>query len=237
MAHPSWGSGWPNCVTTKIVTVTTGELRLPVRREVAQAVAGLVTELARARGRPFRADWSWGFACRAISGTSTASNHSWGLAIDLDAPENPYMDASTHQAPHPLRKKFANGKTMRSTMPDDASAIARKWGFRWGGDYSTKLDPMHFEFMGSIDDAKRIGSASGIKGVPSQPKKGRPTLSEGDRGNPVRTVQRKLIIEVDGIFGSGTTRAVKTFQGDKGLTADGVVGTLTWAELRKKQDN
>jgi peptidoglycan hydrolase-like protein with peptidoglycan-binding domain len=50
-------------------------------------------------------------------------------------------------------------------------------------------------------------------------------------------VQRKLIIEVDGIFGSGTTRAVKTFQGDKGLTADGVVGTLTWAELRKKQDN
>ncbi len=39
---------------------------------------------------------------------------------------------------------------------------------------------------------------------------------------------------VDGIFGSGTTAAVKNFQKAKGLTADGIVGTKTIAALGVK---
>ncbi|MBI4549667.1 MAG: peptidoglycan-binding protein [Candidatus Omnitrophica bacterium] len=37
---------------------------------------------------------------------------------------------------------------------------------------------------------------------------------------------------VDGIFGSQTLRAVKSFQRSKGLTPDGIVGSRTWAKLR-----
>jgi murein L,D-transpeptidase YcbB/YkuD len=35
----------------------------------------------------------------------------------------------------------------------------------------------------------------------------------------------------DGVFGRRTESAVKQFQGDKGLAADGIVGPQTWAAL------
>lgn len=155
MAHSSWGSGWPNCDTSSIVTVVTdGGIKLPVRKAIGPLVVGLVRDLEKARGKKFTVGWCWGFACRSISGSSTPSNHSWGLAVDLDAPQNPMMSAATHNAAHPLRKTFKGGKVLRSTMPDNASEIAARWGFRWGGDYTTTPDPMHFEFMGSRDEAK-----------------------------------------------------------------------------------
>ena len=56
----------------------------------------------------------------------------------------------------------------------------------------------------------------------------------GDRGQAVRTLQQALITQgisvnggVDGIFGQGTSNAVKTFQSRKGLTNSGVVNTTT----------
>lgn len=168
MAHPSFGSGWPNCETDHIITViihegTANEIRLPVRKKIAPLVVGLVRDLEKARESWFKKGWCWGFACRPISGTSSPSNHSWGLAIDLDAPQNPYMSAEAHRAPHPLRQKFANGKLLRSTMPKNASGIARKWGFRWGGDYTTKPDPMHFEFVESRHAAGQRVKALKVK--------------------------------------------------------------------------
>jgi peptidoglycan hydrolase-like protein with peptidoglycan-binding domain len=39
---------------------------------------------------------------------------------------------------------------------------------------------------------------------------------------------------VDGQFGDGTARAVRLFQGDKGLDVDGAVGPRTWAALRSR---
>ena len=41
-------------------------------------------------------------------------------------------------------------------------------------------------------------------------------------------------LQVDGKFGQGTENAVKDFQKAKGLTADGVVGTNTWAALKSE---
>lgn len=57
------------------------------------------------------------------------------------------------------------------------------------------------------------------------------TLRKGDRGEDVRTLQRVLGISADGIFGSGTEKAVIAYQKSKGLTADGVAGPKTWAAL------
>src|SRR6188472_2494513 len=51
------------------------------------------------------------------------------------------------------------------------------------------------------------------------------------RGPSVSTLQGKLGLSADGVFGPGTYRAVKRFQRGHGLTADGVVGPATWSAL------
>lgn len=62
-------------------------------------------------------------------------------------------------------------------------------------------------------------------------------IKQGNTGNTVRTIQRKLKNwgyykgSVDGIFGSQTKEAVKYFQRKNGLVVDGVVGKKTLAAL------
>ncbi|MCW3064533.1 MAG: Peptidoglycan-binding domain 1 protein [Solirubrobacterales bacterium] len=56
-------------------------------------------------------------------------------------------------------------------------------------------------------------------------------LKRGAHGSRVIGVQRALGIGTDGIFGPGTSRAVKAFQRAHGLTPDGVVGPATIAAL------
>lgn len=57
------------------------------------------------------------------------------------------------------------------------------------------------------------------------------TLKLGSRGIDVITLQKKLNLHQDGIFGPLTEEAVKEFQKSNGLTVDGIVGTKTWAKL------
>ena len=67
----------------------------------------------------------------------------------------------------------------------------------------------------------------------------RPTLRRGSSGEWVTYLQAKLIqlgydvgsTGADGKFGAKTETAVKAFQKDRGLTADGVVGQKTWAAI------
>lgn len=61
---------------------------------------------------------------RFIAGSTTLSNHSFGLALDFNVPGN-----------------------LRGTVGEidrDVVQIFKSWGFAWGGDWSY-TDPMHFE--------------------------------------------------------------------------------------------
>jgi peptidoglycan hydrolase-like protein with peptidoglycan-binding domain len=64
-----------------------------------------------------------------------------------------------------------------------------------------------------------------------------PVVRAGARGPQVVTIQHLLNAQInahlatDGIFGSKTTAAVKSFQKKNGLVADGVVGQKTWPKL------
>ena len=65
-----------------------------------------------------------------------------------------------------------------------------------------------------------------------------PILYEGDVGAVVAELQKLLNakgsqLAVDGFFGPSTKIAVQKFQQQQGLAPDGMVGILTWAELRK----
>jgi hypothetical protein len=124
--------------------VFTEEVGFPggVRSEIAELV-GMLLRVSELRGFiNLQPGWCWGGACRAIKRsdgtlTSTPSNHSWYLALDLNAPENGF-GASTH------------------TIPVAMARLWNEYGFRWGGDYSGTPDWMHFEFMGTPADAKAM---------------------------------------------------------------------------------
>lgn len=67
----------------------------------------------------------------------------------------------------------------------------------------------------------------------------KPTLRRGDSGKWVTLAQTELINKgyscgstgADGKFGKNTEAAVKRFQLDHGLTADGIIGEKTWSAL------
>ena len=62
-------------------------------------------------------------------------------------------------------------------------------------------------------------------------------LQRGSRGDAVRLLQGMLERlnyysgEIDGVFGAATAAAVRSFQFDHDLQADGIVGAQTWALL------
>ena len=56
-------------------------------------------------------------------------------------------------------------------------------------------------------------------------------LRKGSRGEGVKIMQEALGIGADGIFGAGTERALKEWQAENGLVADGIAGPATFAEL------
>lgn len=88
-------------------------------------------------------------------------------------------------------------------------------------------------------ELKGVDYSNAPKDKPVEPED--PVLRRGNKGEDVKTLQ-KLLVEkgysvgscgIDGDFGSATQKAVKAFQKDNKLTADGVVGQKTWDALKK----
>ncbi|MFC4785796.1 M15 family metallopeptidase [Nocardioides sp. MAHUQ-72] len=67
---------------------------------------------------------------RFIAGTTSLSNHSFGLALDLNVP--------------------GNQRGTAGEMDRDVVAIFKQWGFAWGGDWHY-TDPMHFEMNALVN--------------------------------------------------------------------------------------
>lgn len=237
MAHKSWGSGWPACQFNVInrtfqVKHRFGTTRFPggIHVEIEELVERLVKETAN-RGYRFGTPEDpsygcWGFACRAIAGTSTPSNHSWGLAVDINAPKNP------------------RAKTLKTDMPSWMPDLWNAYMFRWGGDYKKNPDAMHYEFVGSRSDARRMLTLARQRRLgelrdrpPTNLKPSFPgQIRKGSTGEVVKVWQKQFNrkgygLKVDGVAGNATNHVIRHFQNKVNLRVDGIAGEKTWSKL------
>ena len=96
MANSSFGKGYPSRNPNIVTLVRKDGLRLPIHKEIKDLVA-ILMDLTEGQKYNINPNQTWGYANRAISGTNAPSNHSWGTAVDINAPSNPYGSAAWHR--------------------------------------------------------------------------------------------------------------------------------------------
>lgn len=202
-----WGSGWPNCQSSKMTAVIGGGVKVSVRREVATLVKTLMDNTERL-GYAVLTGQTWGFACRAIRGTSTPSNHSWGLAVDINSLSNPMQS------------------TFQSNIPP---AVVRMWeacGFYWGGRYQNRPDAMHFEYIfRPTDVAGHLRRAQGWLAEPDDEQEADMTKEEHAKLMATNAAVAELQLQVRSI-------AQGVYDGFKALS-DGKVDLTELADISR----
>lgn len=233
-ASRGWGRGWPNCSSSKMRIAAGGGVRITVRQEIVELVETLLDATA-AMGYRLIPGQCWGYACRAIRGSNVASNHSWGLAVDINSLANP------------MQTRF------KTDIPPRVVKMWEACGFYWGGRYVNRPDAMHFERLGTPDDVAAdlkkakgfLAAARGETKPAPKPEPDKPTSTKdvklGDRvlrlgmsGADVALLQRFLgrdaegnRLVADGQYGPKTQAAVRAYQKMRGLAVDGIAGPKT----------
>jgi D-alanyl-D-alanine carboxypeptidase len=132
-------------VTRDVVTVFRHlyTARFPIRRMVPVSAYGGSDDASMA------ADNTSGFNCRFVSGTRRWSMHAYGLAIDVNPIENPYVSASRVQPP--AGRAYLNRSRVRPGMAVPGRVLVRAFataGWAWGGYWSGTPDYQHFSTTG-----------------------------------------------------------------------------------------
>ena len=119
--------------------------RFPIRRLRPIDAYGGVDE------RSLAADNTAGFNCRYVIGPGPKrwSSHAFGLAIDVDPVENPYVEGGRI---HPRAgRAYLNRKRGRPGMAVPGGVLVRAFasvGWQWGGRWTTAPDYQHFSKTG-----------------------------------------------------------------------------------------
>jgi hypothetical protein len=100
--------------------------------------------------RSIEADNTSAFNCRAATGSSHWSNHAYGLAVDVNPIENPYVSGGrsshTASAPYLDRSRHRPGMAYQGGVVVEAFRAA---GWGWGGNWSGSVrDYQHFSYNG-----------------------------------------------------------------------------------------
>jgi D-alanyl-D-alanine carboxypeptidase-like protein len=100
--------------------------------------------------RSIEADNTSAFNCRSATGSSRWSNHAYGLAIDVNPIENPYV--SRGRSSHPASAPYLDRSRHRSGMANEGGVLVeafRASGWGWGGSWSGSVkDYQHFSYNG-----------------------------------------------------------------------------------------
>lgn len=125
------------------------------------------------------------FNCRRVEGSSSFSLHAYGLAIDINPLNNPFVvfDEPEGKASifPPAGWRFMNRRLQRPGMVEKIAPIFEELGFSiWGGDWTTPIDYHHFQVprglaellaLSSLAEGRRLfalaRSLGGLKSMPS----------------------------------------------------------------------
>lgn len=174
----------------------------------------------------------WGWAVRRIRGAKTAiSNHASGTAIDLNAVAHPMTVRGTWSADETAK--------VRGLLADINAGHAV---VRWGEDYRSRTDGMHFEINTRDRSAVRAAAvraraimADGGKTTPRPQVVLHRTLwlpLPRQRGADVRAV--RVALGMGGghdVYDLAAAVRVKAVQRFHGIPADGIVGPQTCRAL------
>jgi hypothetical protein len=180
----------------------------------------------------------WGYSDRLKKSGAGTSFHAYGLALDVNAPWNPWDVDGPPLSPH--------------RMPVTTGTLVRPLGMVWGGDFRGPKDWMHIELhLSPAEVADRNGSPLPRRDPPVQPIRPYPLppgYYYGPRSGPASSVsnqvrptqaglaglrwaQERLGVTADGLYGPHTASATIGWQRSHGLVVDGLIGPRTWASL------
>jgi hypothetical protein len=97
-----------------------------------------------------QADNSSAFNCRDATGSSIWSEHAYGLAVDLDPCENPYVSADGYEA-HKQCRKYVDRSLHDPGVIHAGDKVVRAFasvGWGWGGTWQGVRDYQHFSANG-----------------------------------------------------------------------------------------
>lgn len=139
-SRPSFGKP---CQSSDMVTIHAGGHTASVN----QKVAGTFESFAKQYDQQIEKIHSFGgYNCRNIAGSGTWSNHAWGLAMDINASQHAQGRHGTFSG-----SQLHNLRQLLTKFPH----------IRWGGDYHTTVDEMHFEWMGNSNQGSAATSGGG----------------------------------------------------------------------------
>ncbi len=236
MSTPPKGYENKNAAASHMVTITvpvwkmrangkkySSTYKLTVNKKLSQSVKAIFKEIY-ALDMKFPIKQLNGFYYRKVGGSGLSNStlmsvHSFGAAIDINPGDfdNDYFLGKGND----LRDK-----SNPYCIPDEVIEIFAKYHWFWGGNFEICADTMHFQYLG----------LEMLHYQNNPPFRDLKVKSGYMKGTDVRNLQQRLCelgykVTIDGVYGSRTAAAVKKYQKDRGLPADGQVNYKTWETI------
>lgn len=87
-----------------------------------------------------------GFNCRAVTGGAGWSRHAYGMAVDVNPRQNPYVSGSTVLPP--AGSDYLDREQYDPSMIRAGDVVVQAFedaGWRWGGRWADPIDYQHFD--------------------------------------------------------------------------------------------
>lgn len=219
-------AAWGQACQIPFAKVTIDSRQFAVHAEVQEAFE-VWEEVRQKYNYPLTGEDTGAYNCRHINHNPNNpwSAHAWATAMDTNWLENPYGSKLVTDIPPKMVEELQRLRTGSGA-----------YVFMWGGDWDRKpdtphaaYDAMHWEVI-----AHPLDLATGIALDSSLVKGDELGLKLGDRGNAVKALQQALnkwspalALTEDGIFGSRTEAALKTYQAAAQVPESGILDIYT----------